>query len=59
GYAYAGVFCALKIAEVVHAVLIKDRIRGGDVVEDSASFEPVLYPGENGVSVGLQCNYRF
>ncbi|HOO70198.1 MAG TPA: hypothetical protein PK926_00435 [Spirochaetota bacterium] len=57
-YVYTGLFCALKIVEVVHAVLIKDNIRGGDVIEET-TFEPLLYPDDEGLNVGIQCNYRF
>lgn len=59
GYTYVGIFCAVKIAEIVHAVLIKDNIRGGEVLEDTTTFEPVVYPSGEGLTVGVQCNYRF
>lgn len=59
GGVYAGLFCAVKVAEVVHAVLIRDRIRGGEVVEESASLEPVVYSDEEGLNLGARFMYRF
>jgi hypothetical protein len=52
--------CAVKIAEVVHAVLLRDSISNGDVIDEGYSIEPVIYADEkNDASLGLQYSYRW
>jgi hypothetical protein len=60
GYVLIGVYSAVKIIEVIHAVLTKDKIRNGTVVEEGFRFEPVLaYDKDFGMILGLQYVYRF
>ncbi len=43
GYALAGLLCAVKITELVHAVLSPDRIVNGEIMEDRGlSFSPAV-----------------
>lgn len=60
GYTYVGIFCAVKIVEIIHAVLLKDKIRNGVILDESSSLEPVFYSLEDSpFNIGLRYNYRF
>jgi hypothetical protein len=60
GYILIGVYSAVKIVEVIHAVLTKDKIRNGSVIEEGFRFEPVLALDKDfGMIIGLQYVYRF
>ena len=59
-YTYLGIFCAVKVVEVIHAVFLKDRIHLGTILDESSSLEPIFYFPEAGeCNVGMRCNYRF
>ena len=59
-YSLLSAALCVKIAEVVHAVLIRDNIMNGDIIEEGYMFEPVIYSGENaGTNFGLQYSYRW
>lgn len=52
---------AVKIAEIIHAVLIRDTIRNGTIIDERYSIEPVMYADENNsdMNLGLQYSYRW
>ncbi|HOT46607.1 MAG TPA: hypothetical protein PLM53_17245 [Spirochaetota bacterium] len=59
-FSLMSVFCAVKIAEIIHAVLIRDAIGNGEVFDEGYSIEPVIYAGEqNDTGLGLQYSYRW
>jgi hypothetical protein len=59
-YSLLSAACAVKIAGIVHAVLIKDNIRNGDIIEEGYDIEPVFYAGEGAdLNLGLQYSYRW
>ncbi len=59
-YSLLSVTCAVKIVEIIHAVLIRDRIRNGRVLDEGYSIEPVIYADEKtDVNLGLQYSYRW
>jgi hypothetical protein len=59
-YALLSTACAVKIAEVIHAVLIRDNVRSFDSIEEGYSIEPVVYGGgDQSPHLGLQYSYRW
>lgn len=59
-YSLLSVTCAVKIGEIIHAVLIRDRIQNGNIIDESYSVEPLLSAGDgSGVNLGLQYSYRY
>ncbi|OHD63498.1 MAG: hypothetical protein A2176_11350 [Spirochaetes bacterium RBG_13_51_14] len=59
-YALLSATCAVKLAEVVHAVLIRDAIRNGEIIDEGYAVEPVLFGTEDaGVTLGMRCSYRW
>lgn len=59
-YSLLSAACAVKIAEVIHAVLVRDNIRNGTEIEEGYSIEPVIYADEkNDMGMGLQYSYRW
>ncbi|MBN2159055.1 MAG: hypothetical protein JW807_06640 [Spirochaetes bacterium] len=59
-YSLLSAACAVKIAEVVHAVLMRDDIQNGDIIDEGYAVEPIIYSGEDyNVSLGLQYSYRW
>lgn len=59
-YSLMSAFCAVKIAEIIHAVFIRDSVRNGDIIDEGYSIEPVIYADEkNDTSLGLQYSYRW
>ncbi len=63
GYILIGIYSAVKIAEVIHAVLTRDKIRNGAIVEEGFTFEPIIsidkLDKNTGMIFGLQYVYRF
>jgi hypothetical protein len=60
GHAAIGALAALKLAEITHVLLSKDRIGAGTVVEERFSLEPdVFIDHEGGAALGIRCAYRF
>ncbi len=59
-YSLLSAACAVKIAEVIHAVLVRDAIRNGVEIDEGYSIEPVIYADEKAdTSLGLQYSYRW
>jgi hypothetical protein len=59
-YSLLAATCAVKIAEVVHAIFARDRIENGELLDEGYTLEPVLYAGDDaGLRLGLQCSYRW
>jgi len=59
-YTLLSVTCAVKVAEIIHAVFTRDRIENGEIIEEGYTMEPVLFAGDDAdVSLGLQCSYRW
>lgn len=59
-YSLMSAFCAVKIAEIIHAVFTRDAIGNGEVFDEGYSVEPVIYADEkNDPSLGLQYSYRW
>ncbi len=51
---------AVRIAEIVHAVLIRDSILNGEIVNEGYSIEPILYSAGDATPVfGLHYSYRW
>jgi hypothetical protein len=52
--------CAVKLAEIIHAVLMKDNIGNGTIIDEGYSVEPAMFIGEGAaLNVGMQCSYRW
>lgn len=59
-YSLLSAALCVKIAEVVHAILIRDNIMNGEIIEEGYLPEPVIYSVENaGMQYGLQYSYRW
>lgn len=59
-YTLLSVTCAVKVAEVIHAIFTRDRIENGEIMEEGYTMEPLLLGGENSdISMGLQCSYHW
>jgi len=59
-YSLAGIFSVVKIVEMVHAVMLRDSIRNGEVIDELYSYEPfTLIDYNDGIKYGLRCVYRF
>lgn len=59
-YTLLSAACAVKIAEIIHAVLMRDTIRNGTILEEGYSIEPVIYADqESDMSMGIQYSYRW
>jgi hypothetical protein len=59
-YSLLSAACAVKIAGILHAVLIKDDIGNGDIIEEGHGIEPIVYAGEGtDLKYGLQYSYRW
>ena len=59
-YSLLSAACAVKIAEIVHAVLIKDKVRNGVIIEEGYGVEPIIYAGQGAdLNLGLQYSYRW
>ncbi len=59
-WSLAGALGAVKIVEVIHAVLLHDKIRNGTVEEESFAFAPVFRFDAAGNSMwGIQAAFRF
>ena len=60
GYLYAGIFGVAKIVEIIHAVLTKDRISNGTVIEEEYVFTPrVFLYDDRSLGYGVQWSLRF
>ena len=59
GYAFLGALGAAKLAELVHVLVLRDRIRSGDPVEESFALYPYLYHDGNEMAAGLCGEYKF
>ncbi len=60
GFVLLGAYGLLKIGEVIHAVLMPDRISSGRVAEDDFTIEPWLSGDENlDMRYGVRFSYRF
>ncbi len=61
GYMALGALAAVKIVEIVHALVIDDRIENGEMVEERYSFSPAVIPESErgGIIFGAQCALRF
>jgi len=59
-YSLLSALCAVKIAEIVHAVLLRDNIRNGDVIREGFIAEPLVYAADGrSLSWGVRFSYRF
>jgi hypothetical protein len=59
-YSLLSVTCAVKIAEVIHAVFTRDRIENGEIIEEGYTVEPLVLAGEDTeLKLGMQCSYRW
>ena len=60
-YALLTTLGVVKIIEIVHAVLMKDRIKNGKVIEEGFIFEPVIYSHTESseLTFGIRYCYRF
>ena len=59
-YRYLGAYCALKLIETIHAVLLDDRIENGELVEEQTAITPaVLFDPEGNLAFGIQGTMRF
>ena len=59
-YSLLSAACAVKIAGIVHAILLRDNVRNGEIIEEGYDFEPIVYAGEGSdVNLGLQYSYRW
>ena len=55
-----GIFCTVKLFEVVHAVLMEDNILNGTIIDSQFSFTPAAISGADGSTVyGARAEYRF
>jgi len=55
-----GIYAGIKIIEIVHAVLMRDDIQNGEVIDDKHFIEPVIKIDQNAQTIlGLRYNYRF
>jgi len=60
GYALLGAFGVIKIIELVHALLIKDNLRSGTVVEEEFAIEPLfMIDRERRMQAGVMCTFRY
>lgn len=60
GYRLLGAYCALKLIETIHAVLLDDRIENGELVEEQTVITPaVLFDPEGDLAFGIQGTMRF
>ncbi|MBN2077401.1 MAG: hypothetical protein JW838_00450 [Spirochaetes bacterium] len=51
---------AIRIAEIVHAVLIRDSILNGKIIREGHSIEPILYSTADAMPVfGIHYSYRW
>ena len=59
-YTLLSATCAVKIGEILHAVLMRDRIQNGEIIEDSYTVEPLISSGDGaGLNLGFQYSYRY
>ncbi len=59
-YAYLGAFGLVKIVEIFHALLVKDRIRNGEIINGTFSFEPDVRIDRNAnFTIGAKYSCRF
>lgn len=61
-YLLLGSYCAVKLIEVVHVLLIKDNITSGSVVQDEYSYSiapEFRIDNEKNLTIGVRCAYRF
>lgn len=59
-WSMVGTLCAVKIVEVIHAILLDDRLMNGTVEIEKYSFEPVLRFDEAGRNLwGAQVTFRY
>jgi hypothetical protein len=59
-YSLLSVACAVKIGGIVHAILIRDNVQNGKIIEEGYDIEPIVYAGEGSdLNLGLQYSYRW
>ena len=59
-YSLIGLYSSVKIFEIVHALLLKDNIRNGEVQKSDLSFEPdIKYDLNYGYSYGMKLTAKF
>jgi hypothetical protein len=59
-YSLLSALSAVKIAEIVHAVLLRDDIRNGEIIREGFIAEPLVYMSDGGSpSWGVRFSYRF
>ena len=59
-YSLLSTACAVKIGGIVHAILTRDNIRNGRIIEEGYDIEPIFYAGERAdLNLGLQYSYRW
>jgi hypothetical protein len=58
-YTYLGALGILKAIEVTHIILVKDKIKNGNVLEESYGFEPAVYKDSLGLNFGAQYTVRY
>jgi hypothetical protein len=59
-YSLLSAACAVKIGGIVHAILVRDNIRNGKIIEEGYDIEPIFYVGSGAdLNLGLQYSYRW
>lgn len=59
-YTYLSIFGVVKLVEVFHAILSKDNIKHGRIIEEKYSFEPeVIFKNESDLNIGAKYIFRF
>ncbi len=59
-YPLLAAFCAVKTAEIFHAVFLKDEISNGRLAGEEFGFEPFILPDESDIPrLGLQVHFKF
>lgn len=59
GYSLLGALALVKAVEIVHVLLLQDRILNGEVTERTFALEPVLLPDRDAPGLGLRISYRY
>jgi hypothetical protein len=59
-YSLLSVTCAVKVAEIIHAIFTRDRIENGEIIDEGYSLEPLILAGQDAeLKLGMQCSYRW
>ncbi len=55
-YTWVGILGAVKIAEIIHVVFTRTRLRNGRIIREKDFMEPVVYTGYSGEAVFGLCH---